>query len=93
MILSKLIDQEKLELNDEELEEGLQEMAATYRQPVEHIKAYYQQDQNSMAFFKHTLLEKKALKLIIDSNAVKEVEPAEKQATQEKADNRKDAAS
>ena len=93
LILSKLIDQEKLDLTDEELDEGLKEMAATYQQPVESIKAFYQQDQNSLAFFKHTLLEKKALDLIIDSNAVKEVDPAEAQAAGEKADDEADAAS
>ena len=87
------IDQEKLELDDGELEEGLKEMAESYQQPVEAIKAFYQQDPNSLAFFKHTLLEKKALKLIIDSNAVKEVDPAEQQAAGEKADDEADAAS
>lgn len=93
LILSKMIDQEKLELDDGELEEGLKEMAESYQQPVEAIKAFYQQDPNSLAFFKHTLLEKKALKLIIDSNAVKEVDPAELQAAGEKADDEADAAS
>ena len=93
LILSKLIDQEKLELDDAELDEGLQEMARTYQQPVEAIKGFYQQDPNSLAFFKHTLLEKKALKLIIDSNAVKEVDPAEQQAAGEKAADAADAAS
>jgi trigger factor len=83
LILSKLIDQEKLTLTEEEMETGLQEMAEMYRQPVEHLKAYYQQDPSSLAFFEHTLLEKKALKLIIDSNAVQEVDPADKQATDE----------
>jgi len=83
LILSKLIDQEKLTLTDEEMETGLQEMAEMYRQPVEHLKAYYQQDPSSLAFFEHTLLEKKALKLIIDSNAVQEVDPADRQATDE----------
>jgi trigger factor len=80
LILSKLIEQEKFELSDEELEQGLQEMATGYRQPVEHLKAFYKQDPDSLAFFKHTLLEKKALKVIIDSGAVKEVAP-EKQGT------------
>lgn len=93
LILSKLIDQEKLDLSDEELEKGLEEMSATYQQPVESIKAFYQQDPNSLAFFKHTLLEKKALNLIIDSNAVKEVDPAEEQAAGGDADSETDSSS
>jgi trigger factor len=77
-ILSKLIEQEQLTLTDEELEAGMQEMAANFRQPVEQLKAYYNQDQDSLAFFKHTLLEKKVLKIIIDSSQINEVEPPEK---------------
>lgn len=77
-ILSKLIEQEQLALTDEELEAGMQEMAANFRQPVEQLKAYYNQDQDSLAFFKHTLLEKKVLKIIIDNSQINEVEPPEK---------------
>ena len=78
LILSKLIDQENLTISDEELDEGLQEMAASFGQPVEHIKAFYNQDKDSLAFFKHTLLEKKVLGIIIDQGDVKEVEPDKK---------------
>jgi len=53
-------------------------MAANYRHPVEHLKAYYNQDQDRLAFFKHTLLEKKALRIIIEGSEVKEVDPSEK---------------
>jgi trigger factor len=78
LILSKLIDQEKLVLGDDELEKGLQEMADNYRQPIDSIKAYYNQDKDSLAFFKHTLLEKKALRIIIENSAIKEVAPENK---------------
>ena len=76
MILSKLMDQEKLTLSDEDVDKGFQDMADTYRQPVDQIKAYYNQNQDGLAFFKHTLLEKQVLKLIIDNSVIKEVEPA-----------------
>ena len=78
LILSKLIDQEKLELSDEELDQGFQEMADMYQQPVDHLKGYYSQNKDGLAYFKHTLLEKKVLKLIIDSGQITETEPAEK---------------
>jgi trigger factor len=78
LILSKLVEQEALELSDEELEKGFQEMADTYQQPVEHLKGYYNQNKEGLAFFKHTLLEKKALNLIIDKGRITEVEPEDK---------------
>jgi trigger factor len=78
LILSKLVEQEALELSDEELEKGFQEIADTYQQPVEHLKGYYNQNKEGLAFFKHTLLEKKALNLIIDKGRITEVEPEDK---------------
>jgi trigger factor len=78
LILTKLIEQEKLDLSDEELEKGLQEMAAGYRQPLDTIKAFYKQDPDSMAFFKHTLLEKKALQIILEHGKISEVTPRPK---------------
>jgi len=80
LILSKIIEQEQLTLSDEALDEGFQEMADTYRQPVDQIKAYYNQNQNGLDFFKHTLLEKLALKIIIDNSVIKEVEPEQSDA-------------
>jgi trigger factor len=75
LILSKIISQEKLTLTDEELEKGFEQMAASYQRPVAEIKSYYDAKQDKLAYFKHTLLEKEALKLIIDSSQIKEVEP------------------
>ncbi len=77
LILSKLIDQNKMELSEDELSQGFQEMADLYRQPVEHIRGYYNQNQEGLSFFKHTLLEKKVLKLIIEKSSIEEVEPTE----------------
>jgi len=75
LILDKIIDQEKMTLADEELEDGYKEMAGSFNQPAEEIKKYYQQNQESLELFKHTLLEKKAINLIIESSKIKEVEP------------------
>jgi len=74
LILGKIIDQENLELSDQELDDGFAEMAQAVNQPVEAIKSYYQQNQDNLDFFKHTLLEKKAIKLIIKSINIEEVE-------------------
>lgn len=75
LILGKIIDQENMELSDEELEEGFTDMAQAMNQPVEAVKSYYQQNQDNLDFFKHTLLEKKAIRLIIKSSNIEEIEP------------------
>jgi len=75
VLLGKLIDQEGLEASDEELEAGLNEMAQNFQQPVEEIKRYYDQNKDKLEFFKHTLLEKKAIKLIIENSKIEDVEP------------------
>jgi trigger factor len=75
IILGKIIDQENLSLDDEELESGLQEMSESFNQPLEEIKKYYDQNQDKLGYFKHTLLEKKAIKLIIDNSTITDVKP------------------
>ncbi len=82
LLLNKLVDQESLSLSDDDLENAFQEMAETYNQPVEGIKGFYSQNQEKLDIFKHTLLEKHALKLIIDNSVITEVEPK----TEEKAE-------
>jgi trigger factor len=75
LILGKIIDQENLTLPDDELEDGLQAMSENFNQPLEEIKKYYDQNPDNLGFFKHSLLEKKAIKLIIDSSTIKDVKP------------------
>ena len=80
LLLGKLIDQESLAISDDELEEGLKAMADNFNQPLEQIKNYYDQNKDKIEYFKHTLLEKKAIKLIIDSSKIEEVEPQKEEA-------------
>ncbi len=75
IILAKIVDQEKLILSDEELDKGMDEMAESMNRPVEELKTYYKTNKNNLDFFKHSLLEKKAIRLIIDNSNVEEVEP------------------
>jgi trigger factor len=79
LILNKIIDQEKLTLADGELESGLKEMSENFNQPLAEIQKYYDQNQDKLEFFKHTLLEKKAIKLIIDSSTINDLTPEEPQ--------------
>lgn len=82
MILGKIVDQEALELADDEVEEGLAEMAKSYQQPVDQIKTFYQSNKEALEVFKHTLLEKKAIKLIIENSQIEEVEPEKEPASE-----------
>lgn len=75
LILGKMIKQEKLSLSDDEVEDGLNDMAANFNQPVEEIKKYYDENKDKLEYFKHAILEKKAIKLIIDSSKIEDVEP------------------
>ncbi|MGD9180822.1 MAG: trigger factor [Desulfobacterales bacterium] len=84
LILGKIIDQENLALADDELEGGLQEMSENFNQPLDEIKKYYDQNPDNLEFFKHTLLEKKAIKLIIDSSTIKDVKADEPKKTRSK---------
>ena len=75
MILGKIIQQEKMELADEELEKGFEEMAAAYNQPVDVVKGIYGNSGDKLELFKHALLEKQAIKLIMEGNEIETVEP------------------
>ena len=75
MILGKIIEQEKLELTDEDLSKGFEQMAALYKQPVEVVKSLYEKSGDQMAHFRHALLEKKAIGLIMERNHIESVTP------------------
>ncbi|WP_321495339.1 trigger factor [uncultured Desulfobacter sp.] len=79
LILSKLIDQEKIELTDEELDESFEEMAQAMSATKDAIKNFFNMDQNQFEYYKHTLLEKKAIDLIIEKSSVVEVKPEDAQ--------------
>ena len=85
IILGKVIEQETLELTDEELETGYADMAQNFTQPVDQIKSFYDQNKDRLDFFKHALLEKKAIKLIIDNSDVEDVDPEKIEPTEEKS--------
>ena len=80
VILSKVIDQEDLQLSDEDLEKGFADMAASFNQPLEQIKAFYDEGGDKLEFFKHALLEKQAIKLIINNGNIEDVEPVKEAA-------------
>jgi trigger factor len=75
LILDRLVSQEKIEIADDELSKSFQDMADSFKQPIETIKAFYDSNQDKLEYFKQALLEKKALTLILDNADVEDVEP------------------
>ncbi len=75
LLLKKIIEQENLTLSDEEMKNGYKDMAKAFNRPVEEIKNFYEQKDSNIEFLKTSLLEKKALKLIIENSSQKIVEP------------------
>ena len=87
LILGKIIDQEPVELSEEELAQGFEKMAKSFNQPAEEIRKYYESKENMerLAYFKHTLLEKKAIELIITKSDIEEVAAELSSETEENA--------
>ncbi|MDD2318046.1 MAG: trigger factor [Desulfobacterales bacterium] len=74
LIINQLLDQLQLELNDEELDAGMKEVAEAYDRKVEELKKYYEENPQHLAGLKRNLLEKKAISLIIENSTIEEVE-------------------
>jgi len=86
LILNKLIEQEKLTLSDEEINNGLKEMSKVFNKPLEEISSFYKQNKDNLELFKNTLLEKKSIKLIIENSIIENVEPKAQQKKEKTKD-------
>lgn len=75
LLLNKIIEQEQLDVDNEELEAEYDKIAESTGQPKDAIKSYYRQNPEKHSGFKHALLEKKAIDLIINNAEIEEVEP------------------
>jgi trigger factor len=82
LILKKLIEEEKLTVSDEEIDNGFKVMSKVFNKPLEEISSFYKQNKENLELFKNTLLEKKSIKLIIENSIIENVEP---EAEQEKS--------
>ncbi|MDY6831992.1 MAG: trigger factor [Thermodesulfobacteriota bacterium] len=76
LILNKIIEQEKMAISDDELAEGFESIAKSMGQPADMIKRYYQANPEQIDVLRYTLLEKKAMRIIIEGSTVEEVTPA-----------------
>lgn len=77
LALSSIIEHEKLTLTDAELETGYENLSKEFNRPVEMIREFYKNNPDKIEFFKHTLLEKKAIAMLAEKSEITEVEPSE----------------
>jgi trigger factor len=75
LLLGKIIEQEKMDLTDDELEAAYAEMAGGMNASVDAIKTYFKREERQFEYYKYTQLEKKAVRLIIENGTVTEVPP------------------
>ena len=78
LILGKIIEQENLVVNEQELDAALQQMSDSFQQPLAEIRQYYKNNAEKMDYFKHALLEKKAAKLLVGCSEIEDVDPQTK---------------
>ncbi len=74
LILSKLIEQMDLELAEEALNEPFQSIAQSAGATVDAVRQHYAQEPEKLEYLKHTLLEKRAIELIVENSEIEEVE-------------------
>ncbi|MBF0258363.1 MAG: trigger factor [Desulfamplus sp.] len=77
LLLGKIIEQEKLELTEDEMEEAFAGMARSMHATVEQVKKMFKTDAAAyqLEYIKMIELEKKAVNHIIDNSNIIEVEP------------------
>lgn len=77
LALSSIIEHENMTLSDEELEAGYEGLSKEFNRPVDMIREFYKNNPDKIGFFKHTLLEKKVMRLLVEKSEIIEVEPSE----------------
>jgi trigger factor len=76
LVLGQIARQENLDVEDSDLDEAFNSMAAAMSQPAEVMRRYYE-SKGLMDGLKEKLLEEKTLKYLIDKANLIEVESAE----------------
>jgi len=75
LLLNKVTEQAGLSISDEEMDAEIEKLAAAMNQPIDMIKSYYKQNPQKIDGFKHAMLEKRAIDLIIDNAVITEAPP------------------
>ncbi len=80
LLINHIIEQEKLELTDEDLQNTLKDMTGDSEESLKEIKKFYDSNPDQYTMFKQTLMQQRAMQLIKDNNLVKVI--AAEQANQ-----------
>ncbi len=73
VLLERIAAQEKFEISDEELKQGLHMAAEEAKQPYEKVRDFYQRN-NLMEPYRHQLMEEKVVKFLHDQADITEVD-------------------
>jgi trigger factor len=74
ILFDKLAAQEKFEITDEELDQGLHKAAEEAKQPYEKVRGFYQKS-NLMEPYRQQLMEEKVMKFLQEQAEITEVDP------------------
>ncbi len=88
LILEKIVEQEKLELTEDELEKAFEETALGMGATADAVKNMFKMNEQQLEYFKQVQLEKKAMKLIMENGNITEVEPENTDESFEDADSK-----
>ncbi len=75
LILEKIVEQEKLELTEDDLEKAFEETGRSMGATADAVKNMFKMNEKQLEFYKQVQLEKKALNLIMENGNITEVEP------------------
>ena len=73
LLVSKIIDEEKFETTDEEIEEEIKKQALQSGMQEEEFRKYID-DNNMRSYIRHSLVEKKAYDMLVENSTVKKGE-------------------
>jgi trigger factor len=70
LIIETLIEEQKIEITDEEIEKELEQIASVNSVDIEEVKKHYESEQ-SMFYLKEDIKEKKIVDLLLAENSLK----------------------
>lgn len=75
LVISKIIEQENVVVNRDDLEEGYKELARELMVPVVQVKSYYSDHPEDQVSLRNGIMERKVFKMILDNAKVVEKDP------------------
>lgn len=75
LVIGKIIEQEKIAVNKDDLEQGYQELARDLMVPVMQVKMYYSDHPEDQVTLRNGIMERKVFKMIMDKANIVEKDP------------------